>query len=315
MTNYFRTFPPPQPETARAMRERLATDGVTGPAAELLIGASAAARHEWRVYTTLRAADIAVVGAYPEGGDMLPPETWGAREKALVTGLLVADLIGIGGPRHGGHARAGTARMSWAKGLGSGRWQAADGQSWLAAAQDALAVVAPSVAVAPSPWGNVVVNGHPLLGDADSEWVERVFVESTRRVAGLPDGLAPEWCVGGTLAEWDRAWSGTRLYAAAEAADRALARAREDWRACRRLPPADATRGAARSARDAAMYAARDANRRADEWRTEALRRADEAVRAADEATDDVCAAQQAEETRPARRGPRVDPCRPVNRE
>lgn len=84
---------------------------------------TAPARHAWRCQQTVEAAKAAI-GPGAEHG--------------FVAALIALDLHGLGGVANAGGSSAGTARASWARGLGKGRWNASDGPAWRAAAECSL---------------------------------------------------------------------------------------------------------------------------------------------------------------------------------
>jgi hypothetical protein len=108
-----------RPETARELTNRLLAAGWTEEAIQVARKATSRARHDWRVRQTLEAAGAA----------------FGMAEAAC---LILLDMHGIGGPCGAGGAGCRTDRAPWARSLGSGRWQASDGDSYRAAAKAAL---------------------------------------------------------------------------------------------------------------------------------------------------------------------------------
>jgi len=92
---------------------------------EALRRLTAPARHAWRVEQTIVAAAAAIPGTPC---------------RALQAALVALDLHGTGGNAGCGSGATETAslRAPWARGLGRGRWQAADGRAWRAAAEEAL---------------------------------------------------------------------------------------------------------------------------------------------------------------------------------
>jgi len=141
-------------ETARSVRARCEAAGLPAALVERAVRVGAHLRHESRVRATLahleeeaRALD-GTEGA--RGGDRLrawafgsgAPEPDGvqlaalARQLEVEVALAYLDLRCVGG-RADAEGLA-TARMPWASGLGSGRWQAGDGGAYRAAGQEAL---------------------------------------------------------------------------------------------------------------------------------------------------------------------------------
>ena len=114
-------------DTWAQTRERLGLPA-EGPATELARRVTAPARHEARIAATIAAATDAACSAAAVGA----------------AALILADLVGEGGPLGCGFllGTGRTARAGWAAGLGSGRWQAADGEAYRAAARAALSALA-----------------------------------------------------------------------------------------------------------------------------------------------------------------------------
>lgn len=158
-------------ETWKETRERLGLPE-TGTAAEIVRRATAPARHEARIEATLAAVRSHL------GDDAINP--------AAVVAELIADLNGVGGP-FGAGMGAATWRRPWARALGSGRWQAADGWAYMAAAVEALhrshqgsrVTVAPAgrrVAVVLSRWdeaaGGLAETSRAFVEDRDPSWAD-----------------------------------------------------------------------------------------------------------------------------------------------
>lgn len=125
-------------ETRLALETRLRAEGWPDLRVRQEIAKTGPARHAGRVAAT-RAAALAAAGT-----------AW-----SLADTLLWLDLAGIGGQRgYLGHTcgQGSTARMPWARALGSGRWQAADGLAYRAAATEARAALAEEFGLgAPTP--------------------------------------------------------------------------------------------------------------------------------------------------------------------
>ena len=102
-----------QVPTRAALVAELEEAGVTGPAAELVLRATAPVRHKARVQAVLDAC--------------------GSAAATLLVAIL--DLVGIGGWA-GGTGEA-TDRHPMLSGLGKGRKQATDGDAWTAAIKEA----------------------------------------------------------------------------------------------------------------------------------------------------------------------------------
>lgn len=130
MTTTNTTIAPP---SWRSVEEQARTAGLTDhDALEALRKLTAPARHAWRVAETRRAAEaeIARIGLSAPGDDMHEP---------IVAALIALDLHGLGGRANCGGYGSGTTRCTWARGLGSGRWQAGDGGAYHGAATHILA--------------------------------------------------------------------------------------------------------------------------------------------------------------------------------
>lgn len=91
--------------------------------AELVVKATAPARISWRESETLRAA-----------GEGENPASTGYRARCAAR--LRIDIAGVGGILDA--EGRGTDRMPQFRSLGTGRWQASDGEAWRAAAEGAL---------------------------------------------------------------------------------------------------------------------------------------------------------------------------------
>ena len=120
----------PMNATRKMERSALEQLGVAGAALELVLKCTAPARHMARVNATVAAAMAAADGSAPQAAI-----------------LVASDLVGQGGQRGWGALSAGwgmaqSARAPWAAGLGSGRWQAADGAAYRAAGQAAFLALA-----------------------------------------------------------------------------------------------------------------------------------------------------------------------------
>lgn len=118
-----------QVKTARDLRVELGKNEVPADVIEAVVGAEAPLRHRARVDATITASEEAARALVSDWAD---PEV-----KALGAFLRLLDLVGTGG--HLGLQGLGTARMSWAQGLGKGRFQASDGSAWKAALERSIA--------------------------------------------------------------------------------------------------------------------------------------------------------------------------------
>jgi hypothetical protein len=105
-------------DTRKVLKNRLELACVAGPAAELVLAATAADRHAWRVKETERIST-----------------EWASESWQLVVAL---DFVGHGGPMGLGGPTGRSHRFLHA--LGSGRWRANDGDAWRAAARQALEI-------------------------------------------------------------------------------------------------------------------------------------------------------------------------------
>jgi hypothetical protein len=120
--------------TRAAQAAQFEAVGVQGAALELLLKATAPARHLGRVEATLAAATAGV---------NLGPGGWAEETLPSVQAArILADIIGIGGPKVEALGLA-TVRLPAFQRLGKGRRQASDGGAWMAAAQGALARLCP----------------------------------------------------------------------------------------------------------------------------------------------------------------------------
>jgi len=95
-----------------------------GPALQLCVEAGASWRNNLRVEATLETALAAA----------------GNRCRLTAAFLLTLDVRGVGGEMGLGGA---SARMPWARGLGSGRWHATDGEAYKSAALQAIGRLCP----------------------------------------------------------------------------------------------------------------------------------------------------------------------------
>ncbi len=163
-------------ELKKTLREQLAAfaeAGIVEEAARLLdkMLGGPQYRHGWRVAETLRLV---------------------AEENASVPGMgwmmLVADLVGVGGPQ--GVAGFGTARIAPFSGLGSGRKQANDGGCWMAAAVDAIYGVKFSLGVKDDA-GYLLVDDQQVGFEAlPLEWRKSLTANCLRAVA---EGKSHGW--------------------------------------------------------------------------------------------------------------------------
>jgi len=121
--------------TRREARDLAKDAGLTGPAADFAVRIGAPVRHVRRTAIAREALDAAAAAAGYTGYTGVA---------ALLYSLILcyAELAGSGGERGMGGGRAGTARMSWARGLGKGRRHATDGGAWTAAIEAAAREVA-----------------------------------------------------------------------------------------------------------------------------------------------------------------------------
>lgn len=160
--------------TRREAAEELARIGVVGEAAEAILRETAPARHAWRVAQTIEAARAAAPSPRPVGMDL----------DAYAAGLLVLDLLGIGGRE--GVEGLGTLRVpALAVRLGRGRWQATDGDAYRAAAREAISQL--------NEGGGYRLQIGPVLELDDTARTPAILVEIARdRGATLSDpGLLP----------------------------------------------------------------------------------------------------------------------------
>ena len=132
------------------MSDRLESQGVTGPARDLLLAVTASARHQARVE-----AALAVVEHLP---------------RPLAALAIVLDAVGVGGTK-GLEGRA-TARLPIFRQLGKGRKQASDGDAWSAALLSALFKIVGT--------GTLVLGPTAVsLGERDSDefgWNDQDFI-------------------------------------------------------------------------------------------------------------------------------------------
>lgn len=125
----------------RATRSKLETHLSDWPPAarQLIVSATAPARHQRRVEKTLAAAIREVLLRWGPGRDVEAAAAVTEVPRAAVAAVLALDLHGIGGPLGAGGDGRQTDRLL--SELGSGRWHASDGPAYRAAAEAALAAV------------------------------------------------------------------------------------------------------------------------------------------------------------------------------
>jgi len=176
-----------KPMTAAERRKKLSEQGITGPAQDLIIRATAAERAAWREAQVRKLAEA-------EG---LPP--W------ALWALCKLDEAGVGGT-HDAEGRA-SARLPIFRKLGKGRKHASDGPAWSAAIAAVAAgieaehhelAIVPSAVLSPQtdrqlrPMLGVVSKNVPiwLLDEAPPRWHAAYAARQLIERADEPTGLA-----------------------------------------------------------------------------------------------------------------------------